>query len=36
VQVERNGFIHSVLNVTRYDSRKYRYYGSPAYEKFVR
>jgi uncharacterized RDD family membrane protein YckC len=36
VQVERNGFIHSVLNGTRYDSRRYRYYGSPAYEKFIR
>ena len=36
VQVERNGFIHAVLNGTRYDSRKYRYFGERAYEKFIR
>ena len=34
-QVELNGFIHSVLCGTRYDSKKYRYYGARAYEEFV-
>jgi pimeloyl-ACP methyl ester carboxylesterase len=36
VQVERNGFIHAVLNGTPYDSRNYRYYGERAYERFIR
>lgn len=35
VQVERNGFIHAVLNGTKYDSRKYKYYGKRAYDKFI-
>lgn len=35
-QVELNGFIHSVLCGTPYDSGKYRYYGKRAYSKFIR
>ncbi len=35
-QVELNGFIHSVLIGTRYDSKGYRYYGRRAYESFMR
>jgi len=34
-QVELNGFIHSVLCGTKYDSKKYRYYGQRAYELFI-
>ena len=34
-QVELNGFIHSVLAGTRYDSRNYRYYGRRAYGEFI-
>ncbi|MBC7949721.1 MAG: hypothetical protein H7Y42_17685 [Chitinophagaceae bacterium] len=30
-QVERNGFIHSVLCGTKYDSKDYTYYGERAY-----
>src|SRR5688572_504397 len=36
MQVERNGFIHAVLNGTKYDSRSYQYYGKRAYEGFIR
>jgi len=34
-QVELNGFIHSVLCGTRYDSRGYSYYGKRAYEALI-
>ena len=34
-QVELNGFIHSVLCGTKYDSKKYRYYSARAYSKFI-
>lgn len=34
-QVELNGFIHSILCGTRYDSRRYRYYGQRAYEDLI-
>lgn len=34
-QVELNGFIHSVLCGTKYDSRKYQYYSDRAYSKFI-
>ncbi len=34
-QVELNGFIHSVLCGTRYDSRGYLYYGKRAYEEMI-
>lgn len=34
-QVELNGFIHSVLCGTKYDSRKYQYYGSRAYSNLI-
>jgi hypothetical protein len=35
-QVELNGFIHSVLSNTIYDSRNYSYYGKRAYEELIR
>ena len=35
-QVELNGFIHSILAGTPYDSRRYRYYGERAYNAFIR
>lgn len=34
-QVELNGFIHSVLCGTRYDSEKYQYYSKRAYTEFI-
>ena len=34
-QVEYNGFIHSVLCGTRYDSKKYIYYAARAYNDFI-
>lgn len=34
-QVELNGFIHSVLAGTKYDSKGYKYYEKRAYEKFI-
>lgn len=34
-QVELNGFIHSVLCGTKYDSRRYQYYSSKAYSSFI-
>jgi hypothetical protein len=34
-QVELNGFIHSVLCGTKYDSRKYQYYSARAYTEFI-
>ncbi|MFZ1312784.1 MAG: hypothetical protein WAR38_07945, partial [Chitinophagaceae bacterium] len=34
-QVERNGFIHSVLCGTRYDSQGYRYYSGRAYADLI-
>jgi len=34
-QVELNGFIHSILCGTRYDSRRYRYYGQRAYQDLI-
>ena len=36
VQVERNGFIFSLLSNTKYNKRKYfTYFGERAYEKFI-
>lgn len=36
VQVERNGFIYSLLSNTRFDRRKYfTYFGNRVYEKYV-
>jgi hypothetical protein len=35
VQVERNGFIHSVLCGTKYDSKGYRYFGDRAYQTLI-
>lgn len=34
-QVELNGFIHSVLCGTPYDSRKYNYYSGRAYSRYI-
>lgn len=34
-QVELNGFIHSVLCGTKYDSKKYQYYSARAYSDFI-
>ena len=34
-QVEYNGFIHSVLCGTKYDSKKYIYYSGRAYSEFI-
>ncbi|MBL7723744.1 MAG: hypothetical protein JNK27_06330 [Chitinophagaceae bacterium] len=34
-QVELNGFIHSILCGTKYDSRRYRYYGTRAYQDLI-
>lgn len=34
-QVELNGFIHSILCGTKYDSRNYRYYSGRAYSAFI-
>ncbi len=34
-QVELNGFIHSVLCGTKYDSQRYRYYSIRAYSEFI-
>lgn len=34
-QVELNGFIHSILSGTRFDSRKYKYYSARAYGKLI-
>ncbi len=34
-QVELNGFIHSVLAGTKYDSRGYRYFGKRAYSDLI-
>ncbi|MHB8637175.1 MAG: hypothetical protein ACYC96_11965 [Fimbriimonadaceae bacterium] len=36
VQVERNGFIESLLSGTALDGRGYRYFGPPAYSRLVR
>lgn len=35
VQVERNGFIHSILIDTKYESKNYQYWGKRAYENFI-
>ena len=35
-QVELNGFIHSTLCGTSYDSKEYTYYGPRAYEQWIR
>ncbi|KAA9037569.1 hypothetical protein FW778_15860 [Ginsengibacter hankyongi] len=34
-QVELNGFIHSVLSGTKYDSKGYRYFGKRAYSDLI-
>jgi hypothetical protein len=35
VQVERNGFIHSILLGTKRESKKYRYFGERAYSELI-
>lgn len=35
VQVERNGFIHSMLSGTKYEQKDYTYFGKPAYSGFI-
>ena len=35
VQVERNGFIHSMLSGTKYAQKNYRYFGQRAYSGFI-
>ena len=35
-QVELNGFIHSIFCGTRYDSKKYKYYSTRAYNKMIK
>ena len=35
VQVERNGFIHSVLIGTKYESKNYIYWGERAYKNYI-
>ena len=35
-QVELNGFIHSVLCGTKFDSRNYTYYSARAYNQFIK
>lgn len=35
VQVERNGFIHSMLSGTKYEQKNYTYFGKRAYSGFI-
>ena len=35
VQVERNGFIHSMLSGTRHEEKNYRYFGERAYNQLI-
>ncbi len=35
VQVERNGFIHSMLSGTPFEEKNYRYFGDKAYSRFI-
>ena len=35
VQVERNGFIHSILSGTRQEQKEYTYFGERAYSRFI-
>ncbi|MDP2337661.1 MAG: hypothetical protein Q8N05_14700 [Bacteroidota bacterium] len=35
VQVERNGFIHSMLSGTKYEQKDYTYFGKRAYSGFI-
>jgi hypothetical protein len=35
VQVERNGFIHSMLSGTRLEQKSYTYFGNRVYEPFI-
>ncbi len=35
VQVERNGFIHSILSGTKQEQKKYTYFGERAYSGFI-
>ena len=35
VQVERNGFIHSILSGTKQEQKKYAYFGERAYSGFI-
>jgi len=35
VQVERNGFIHSILSGTRYEEKNYSYFGEKVYSGFI-
>jgi hypothetical protein len=34
-QVERNGFIHSMLSGTRHENKGYTYFGNRAYSRFI-
>jgi len=35
VQVERNGFIHSILSGTRFEQKNYTYFGKRVYSAFI-
>ncbi|MFV0269574.1 MAG: hypothetical protein ACK5HT_20825 [Draconibacterium sp.] len=35
VQVERNGFIHSILSGTKHEQKGYSYFGERAYENYI-
>ncbi len=35
VQVERNGFIHSLLSGTKLEQKEYTYFGARAYSRFI-
>ena len=35
VQVERNGFIHSIVSGTKYENRRYRYFGNRVYSNLI-
>lgn len=36
IQVERNGFIHSIFCGTRYSNKGYSYFGERAYNRYIR
>ena len=35
LQVEYNGFIHSMLSGTRYEQKRYRFFGKRVYDEFI-
>jgi hypothetical protein len=35
VQVERNGFIHTILSGTKYEQKSYNYFGKPVYRDLI-